>query len=336
MVLLCLIYLPDIRLCPEEPVAWNKEAFNSPTRRCPKGSRMQPKFQKPCSSRKSPCFLLLGRSCRRRRGRLRLLRASGRLQNMQAEAPTCSCNGRSPTPRSPFENLNAEEPASPTPSIPNPELCYMRLIAGSVPLSKWGLHGPSIEGGSQHTPTGDRHKNTAAQAPCAALQLRKMAELMGPCVKFSITHAPPPREPGRQHGLRPVAPSPRALCDKRPKTLRGHALDPSTRRHMVLLYLTCLTSPPNSKLCPDEPVAWNSEAFNSPTHRCPEGSRMQPKLRCSSRKSPCFLLLVRSCRQRRGRLRLLRASGRLQNMQLEAPTVPATAAAQPQSLLLKT
>ena len=142
-----------------------------------------------------------------------------------------SCNGRSPTPKSPFENLNAEEPASLTPSIPDSELCYTRLIAGSVPLSKWGLHGPSTEGASQHTPTGDSHKNTAAQAPCPlALQLRKMAELMGPCVKFSITLAPPPKEPEpwRQHGPRPVALSSRALCEKRPKTLRGHPLKPQT------------------------------------------------------------------------------------------------------------
>ena len=39
-------------------------------------------------------------------------------------------------PQNLLENLNAEEPASPAPSIPNPELCYTRLIAGSVPLSK--------------------------------------------------------------------------------------------------------------------------------------------------------------------------------------------------------
>ena len=89
-----------------------------------------------------------------------------------------------------------------------------------------GLAWPKCRGGlPAHS-----HKNTAAQAPCPlALQLRKMAELVGPCVKFSITHAPPPREPGRQHGLRPVALSSRALCEKRPKTLRGHALKPQTR-----------------------------------------------------------------------------------------------------------
>ena len=39
-------------------------------------------------------------------------------------------------PQNRLENQNAEEPASPTPSIPDPELCYTRLIAGSVPLSK--------------------------------------------------------------------------------------------------------------------------------------------------------------------------------------------------------
>ena len=99
-VLLCLTWLtspPNSKLCPAVPVARNKEAFNSPTRRCPKSSRMQPKLW--CSSRRSPRFLLLGRSCRQCRGRL--LRAPGRLQKMQAEAPTCSCIGRSPTPKSP-------------------------------------------------------------------------------------------------------------------------------------------------------------------------------------------------------------------------------------------
>ena len=39
-------------------------------------------------------------------------------------------------------------------------------------------------------------KDAAAQAPSnPALQLRKMAELLGPCVKFS-TNAPPPPQPG--------------------------------------------------------------------------------------------------------------------------------------------
>ena len=96
---------------------------------------------------------------------------------MQSEAPKCSCNGRSPTHQISFENLNSEEPSSPTPS--NPELW-------SVPLRKWGLHGSTMES-SQHAPTGDSHKNTAAQAPSIALQLRKMAELLGACLKFSFT-----------------------------------------------------------------------------------------------------------------------------------------------------
>ena len=83
-----------------------------------------------------------------------------------------------PNPQNLVENLNSEEPANAaTPS--NPELW-------SVPLRKWGLHGSTMES-SQHAPTGDRHKNTAAQAPKLALQLRKMAELLGPCVKFTFT-----------------------------------------------------------------------------------------------------------------------------------------------------
>ena len=82
-----------------------------------------------------------------------------------------------PNPQNLVENLNSEEPANAaTPS--NPELW-------SVPLRKWGLHGSTMES-SQHAPTGDSHKN-AAQAPKPALQLRKMAELLGPCVKFSFT-----------------------------------------------------------------------------------------------------------------------------------------------------
>ena len=183
MVLLCLNYLTSPLTRPS----------TLPHVRRPEGSRMQPKLR--CSSRRSPRFLLLGRSCRQRRGRL--LGAPGRPQNMQSEAPTCSCNGRR-SQDLPFENLNAEEPASPAPSIPNPELCYIRLIAGSVPLSKWSLHAPSTKEGSQHAPTGASHKNTAAQAPYSlALQLRKMAELLRPCVKFSLTRAPPPPEPGR-------------------------------------------------------------------------------------------------------------------------------------------
>ena len=92
-----------------------------------------------------------------------------------------------------IENLKSEEPADPTPSIPDPELCYTRLIARSVLLIKWGLHGLSATGGFQHAPFGDRPKNTAAQAPSTlALQLRKMAELLPPCMKFWFRNAPPP------------------------------------------------------------------------------------------------------------------------------------------------
>ena len=55
-------------------------------------------------------------------------KCSQRLQHVPATATA--------QPQNLLENLNAEEPASPKPSIPNPELCYTRLIAGSVPLSK--------------------------------------------------------------------------------------------------------------------------------------------------------------------------------------------------------
>ena len=44
-----------------------------------------------------------------------------------------------PNPQNLVENLNSEEPANAaTPSIPDPEL-------SSVPLSKWGLHGSTME-----------------------------------------------------------------------------------------------------------------------------------------------------------------------------------------------
>ena len=89
-----------------------------------------------------------------------------------------------PNPQNLVENLNSEEPANAaTPSIPDPEL-------SSVPLSKWGL--ARLNYGKlparSHWRLGDSHKNTAAQAPShLALQLRKMAELLGPCVKFTFT-----------------------------------------------------------------------------------------------------------------------------------------------------
>ena len=98
MVLLCLSCLtsPSSKLCPKVPVAWN-EAFNSPARRYPEGSRMQPKLQRPCSSRRSPRFRLLGRSRLQCRGHL--LGAPSRLKKCSQKTPKCSCNGRSPTPK---------------------------------------------------------------------------------------------------------------------------------------------------------------------------------------------------------------------------------------------
>ena len=91
---LTMSYLPDIRSSALQcPLRGITRLSTPPHVVCPKSSRMQPKLER-CSSRRSPCFLLLGRSCRQRRGRL--LGAPDRLQEMQAEAPTCSCNGRSP------------------------------------------------------------------------------------------------------------------------------------------------------------------------------------------------------------------------------------------------
>ena len=68
---------------------------------------------------------------------------------------------------------HASEPASNHP--PNPS---KNLKSSEEPATRYL---PS-------TPRSDSHKNTAAQAPFhLALQLRKMAELLGACVKFSFT-----------------------------------------------------------------------------------------------------------------------------------------------------
>ena len=67
-------------------------------------------------------------------------KCSQRLQNVPATAAA--------QPQNLVENLNSEEPANAaTPSIPDPEL-------SSVPLSKWGLDGSTMES-SQHAPIGD-------------------------------------------------------------------------------------------------------------------------------------------------------------------------------------
>ena len=67
-------------------------------------------------------------------------------------------------------------------------------------------HALQHEDGRRKTPTSNRHKKAAAQAPrYPALQPRKMAELLGPCVKEFSTRAPPPTpspSPATQHRLR--------------------------------------------------------------------------------------------------------------------------------------
>ena len=58
------------------------------------------------------------------------------------------------------------------------------------------------EGSQQALPPSTGQKNAAAQAPSRpAQQLRKMAELLAPCLKKFSTRAPPP-SPARQHRLR--------------------------------------------------------------------------------------------------------------------------------------
>ena len=163
----------------------------------------------------------------------------------------------------------------------------------------------------QHAPTGDSNKNTAAQAPSIALQLRKMAELLNPLCEafpYQCTAAVTWETAGAQtRGMELrgfLCTMPKALYGRPPETADIRRLNPwPTGRRMVILCHTCLASPP-SKLCPKVPIARN-EAFNSPTRRCPKGSRirrcpkgsrMQPKLQrpCSSRRSPRFRLLGRS------------------------------------------
>ena len=71
---------------------------------------------------------------------------------------------------------------------------------------------------------------------------------------------------------------------KAPTTLRGHPLKPQTRpfsseaawSYYSMSYLPDI--PPNSKICAEEPVKRKNEAINSPTRRCSNGCRMQPKL----------------------------------------------------------
>ena len=106
------------------------------------------------------------------------------------------------------EHLSKRGPQTPHPAN--------LLIAEAGPVSNKCLHGKYFKGyvcrtcghalqhedGRRKAPTSNGHKKAAAQAPSRpALQLRKIAELLGPCVKFS-TRAPPPSTPARQHRLR--------------------------------------------------------------------------------------------------------------------------------------
>ena len=99
-------------------------------------------------------------------------------------------------PQDLLENLNAEEPANPTPPIPNPELCYMPdcrvCSAEQVGLAwpKW----PKCRGGlpahshwrqsQEHCCAGSIFKGPAAAEDGGAL--------LRPCVKAPDTRAPPP------------------------------------------------------------------------------------------------------------------------------------------------
>ena len=88
-------------------------------------------------------------------------------------------------------------------------------------VSRTGGHALQHEDGRREAPTSNRHKEAAAQAPCCnARQLRKMAELLGPCVKFCPKRAPPPPVPARQHRLRLSAAQKNPLCSESLTALR--------------------------------------------------------------------------------------------------------------------
>ena len=133
----------------------------------------------------------------------------------------CCCNGP-PRPQD-LENLNSEEPASPTPSIPDPELCYRRLIAGSVPLSKWGLAWPKYRGWlpahshwrqSQERCPGSKGSRAAAAEDGGALG--SLCECFHACTSTVATWE---TARAQSRGVEFTG-----SLRKTPKTLRGHAL----------------------------------------------------------------------------------------------------------------
>ena len=147
-----------------------------------------PKRDLPSSSRRAPNSRLPAGSRLWRRGRL-------------LGAPTCFMD-RSGATRMATEHLSKRGPQTPHPASPVRNKClHGKYFKGYV--CRTCGHALQHEDGRRKAPTSNGHKKAAAQAPsCPARQLRKMAELMGPCVKEFSTRAPPPSTPARQHRLR--------------------------------------------------------------------------------------------------------------------------------------
>ena len=144
-------YRPDIppqikksKFCPAVPAARNNEAFNSPTRRCPKGPRCNRSSGAVLESHHAFCFLgeaavsveaasvsfwhpADSKKCRQS------------LQHVPAMAAG--------QPQDRLENLKSEEPASPKPSIPDLELVLHPFDCRVCSAGRVGLAWPKYGGG---------------------------------------------------------------------------------------------------------------------------------------------------------------------------------------------
>ena len=132
---------------------------------------------------------------------------------------------------------------------------------------------------------------------------------------------------GDSTGSNPVALSSRALCEKRPKTLRGHPLKPQTRPFNSEAHGLTMSYRPDippqiktSKLCPAVPLRGITRP-STPPHvvaqrapGCNRSSRSRAVL--EGHHAFCFLEEAAASPE----ARLLGARGRLQKMQAEAPT----------------
>ena len=139
MVLLCLTCLtspPKSKLCPEEPVVRNRPSIppHVVAQRAPGCNRSSRRFAVLESHRAVFC---LGEAAAS-------VEAASTSLGHPANSKKCSQRLQLATvaaqPQNLLPNLNSEEPANPTPSMPDPELSYTRLIAGSVPVGAPSTH----------------------------------------------------------------------------------------------------------------------------------------------------------------------------------------------------